>query len=288
MVVQVSLDVSHAFDWVWYTDLLFKLKKFLPVPLYLLTKSYLKNRTFFVRQGDFLSFQFQIHTGVPQERDLLPDLYNIYTADISNYEKTLLATYADDTAIFSSHPDLATAYINLKVHLDNISKQSSKWRIKIDSDKFFHIPFTLRQGVPPTIYFQNNQIPTTTQTKYLGVILDKCLTWGPHLKYKRKLLNSRLHLLRPIIKSKLSINNKLLIYKSMLRPIWAYGIQIWGCANPSQIRTIQAFQSIFLRQIISAPWYVSNLSLHNNLKIKTVPIIAKNYYKNFTPNLSTI
>jgi hypothetical protein len=50
----------------------------------------------------------------------------------------------------------------------------------------------------------------------------------------------------------------------MLKPIWAYGIQIWGCAKSSQIRTIQAFQSISLRQITSAPWYVSNLSLHKD------------------------
>jgi hypothetical protein len=133
--------------------------------------------------------------------------------------KTLLATYADDTANLSSHSYLTTEYLNLKNHLDNISKWSSKWRIKINSDKSFHIPFTLRQGVPLAIYFQNNQISTKIQTKYLGVILDKRLTWSPHLKYKRKLLNSRLYLLRPIIKSKLSINNKLLKYKSMLRLI---------------------------------------------------------------------
>jgi len=41
----------------------------------------------------------------------------------------------------------------------------------------------------------------------------------------------------------------------------------------SQIRTIQTFQSISLRQITSAPWYVSNqsnLSLHKDLKIETI------------------
>lgn len=276
----VFLDVSQAFDRVWHTGLLFKLKMFLPAPLYLLTKSYLQNRSFIVRQEDSLSSQFQILAGVPQGSDLSPDLYNIYTADIPNSENTLIATYADDTAILSSHSDSTTAYQNLQIHLDNISKWSIKWRIKINTDKSFHIPFTLRKAVLPPIYFQNNPIQTTTQTKYLGLILDKRLTWGPHLKIKRKTLNTRLHLLRPILKSKISIENKLLIYKSMLKPIWAYGIQIWGCAKPSQIRTIQAFQSISLRLITSAPWYVSNLSLHKDLKIETVSQTAKKYYKN--------
>lgn len=46
---------------------------------------------------------------------------------------------------------------------------------------------TLRK-VLPAIYLQNNQIPTTTQIMYLGLILDKRLSWGPYLKQKERLL----------------------------------------------------------------------------------------------------
>lgn len=35
------LDVPQTFDWVWHERLLFKLKKFFPLPLFLLIKSYL-------------------------------------------------------------------------------------------------------------------------------------------------------------------------------------------------------------------------------------------------------
>jgi hypothetical protein len=34
----------------------------------------------------------------------------------------------------------------------------------------------------PAIHFQNNEILTITQTKYLGLILDNPLTRGIHLK----------------------------------------------------------------------------------------------------------
>jgi len=119
------------------------------------------------------------------------------------------------------------------------------------------------------------------QVKYLGIVLDKRLTWGPHLKSKRKSLNSRSHLLRPMLKSKLPIHNKIQIYKSLLRPIWSYGAQIWGCAKPTQIKTIEAFQSISLRTITSAPWFVSNHTLHKDLKIETVENLVKTHYKKF-------
>ena len=34
-------------------------------------------------------------------------------------------------------------------------------------------------------------------------------------------------------KSQLSIENKLLIYKTIIKPIWTYGMEIWGCASKS-------------------------------------------------------
>jgi hypothetical protein len=44
-------------------------------------------------------------------------------------------------------------------------------------------------------------------------------------------------------KSKLSTSNKLLIYKTILKPIWTYGIQLWGVASTSNIEILEHFQS---------------------------------------------
>jgi hypothetical protein len=54
-------------------------------------------------------------------------------------------------------------------------------------------------------------------------------------------------------KSKLSINNKLLIYKVILKPIWTYGIQLWGTTSNSNIDMLERFQSKVLRLIVDAP-----------------------------------
>jgi hypothetical protein len=70
--------------------------------------------------------------------------------------------------------------------------------------------------------------------------------------------------------SKLSLKNKLLLYKSIIKPIWTYGVQLWGCTKPSNTQIIQRLQSKVLRTISSAPWYVSNLRLHIDLQVPYV------------------
>jgi hypothetical protein len=71
-------------------------------------------------------------------------------------------------------------------------------------------------------------------------------------------------------KSKLSTNNKLLIYKAILKPIWTYGIKLWSTTSNSNIEILERFQSKVLRLIVNAPWYVSNSVISKDLQIPTV------------------
>jgi hypothetical protein len=54
--------------------------------------------------------------------------------------------------------------------------------------------------------------------------------------------------------SKLSLENKILLYKTIIKPIWAPGAEIWGRAKKSNISIIQRRQSNLLRMIANAPW----------------------------------
>jgi len=86
------------------------------------------------------------------------------------------------------------------------------------------------------------------------------LTWRKHITTKRKQLDLKLRRLYWIIgrKSQLSLENKLLVYKAILKPIWTYGVQLWGSASNSNIDILERFQSKVLRIITDAPWCVPN------------------------------
>jgi len=111
-----------------------------------------------------------------------------------------------------------------------------------------------------------------TDVKYLGLHLDQCLTWRTHIKAKCQYLNLKPRSMYWLLghRSKLSHENKLLLYKCVLKPVWTNGIQLWGCAKPSHTQIIQRLQSKILRSITNAQWYVSNCTLHNDLHIPLV------------------
>ena len=71
-------------------------------------------------------------------------------------------------------------------------------------------------------------------------------------------------------RSKLSLHNKLLLYKQIIRPVWTYGIQLWDCSSDSNLEIIQIFQNKILRSVTNAEWYVRNADLHRDLQISTV------------------
>jgi hypothetical protein len=71
-------------------------------------------------------------------------------------------------------------------------------------------------------------------------------------------------------RSKLSISNKLLACKVIVKPIWTYGIQLWGSASISNIEILERFQGKVLRMITDAPWYVPNMVLRQDLQITSV------------------
>ena len=61
-----------------------------------------------------------------------------------------------------------------------------------------------------------------------------------------------------------------MLYKAILKPVWKYGIKLWGTASNSNIEILQRFQSKTLRSSIDALWYVANKTIHRDLKIPTV------------------
>ena len=61
-----------------------------------------------------------------------------------------------------------------------------KWKIKVNETKSSHITFTLRKDNCPAISINQTVLPQVESVKYLGLHIDRRLSWNVHITKKRK------------------------------------------------------------------------------------------------------
>jgi hypothetical protein len=120
------LDISQAFDKVWHTGLLYKLRISLPHNYFLILKSYLQARHFHVKVAQQYTELFRVKAGEPQGSVLGPLLYLLYTADLPTSPDTNTATFADDDSVLATDSDPAIASHKLQSGLHQFKNGSKR------------------------------------------------------------------------------------------------------------------------------------------------------------------
>jgi hypothetical protein len=103
------------------------------------------------------------------------------------------------------------------------------------------VTFTLRKEQCPAVHISTTVIPQSLTAKYLGLHLDSRLTWTQHLAKKKKQIDLKVKDLYWVIgrKSPTSLESKVLLYKTIIKPVWTYGIKLWECASKLHIAKMQ-------------------------------------------------
>jgi hypothetical protein len=160
--------------------------------------------------------------------------------------------------------------------------------MKTNESKSIHVTFTTQRETCPPVHINNVQLPQEEYIKYLGLHLDRTLTWHKHIFAKWKRLGITLTKLYWLLrhKSKFSTSNKLLVCKTILEPIRTYRIQLQGTASTSDIHNLERFPSKALSMIVDAPWYVPNTVIQRDLQIPTVKKEIRRYCSQYGAHLS--
>jgi hypothetical protein len=227
--------MRQAFDKVWHNGLLFKIKKVFPVQYFRLLKSYFLDHKFQTRVNEEVSSSFNIQSRVPQGNVLGPILYLLYTSDLPTTTVTTTGTFVDDMVILTSHEDSVAAARILQNHLDHLETWLKNWRININETKSMQVTFTLKKGKCPAVYLNNTALPQSSAVKYVGFHMDSRLTWKQHIAKKRKQIELKVKDLYWIIghKSTMSLDNKVLLYKTIIKPM-EFRHQVEHCKNAAK------------------------------------------------------
>ena len=187
--------------------------------------SYLKTRTLrckckLVTEGqEVYSEEYPVEYGAPQRSVLGPLLFLIFTNDLYEHlEKCGCILFADDTTMYMSHKNLT--YINhcIEHDLNIVSDWFKANLLTLNPAQTVAMVFTHPKSIRKisNISLDNAKIPFIMETKFLGMWLDRDLSWNSHLMKLCAKLKCNLHLVG---------NQKNLLDPSTLKLIYLAQIQ---------------------------------------------------------------
>lgn len=275
----VCLDVSKAFDKVWHQGLLYKMRQAgISIGIIQLTHSFLHKRTFRIRLPGHRSTVRTMTAGVPQGSALSPTLFNLYASDLPTTPQVSLAMYADDVCVFTKSRDARIVERRLQESLDNLEAWYRQWRIAIHPQKSTAILFSRsgkrkrRHGEPQHLNIQGEAVPWKSEIKYLGVTLDRRLTFGSHVTAVTRRARQMMAALSPMInrRSKLNPACKIKLYRTIVRPTMTYASAAWATTAKCHMNKLQVIQNRVLRMALDAPWFVRNTTIHDDTNMETI------------------
>lgn len=254
-----------------------------------LIKSYLSNRNFFTTIDNEHSKARPIQAGVPQGSVIGPYLYNIYTSDLNNLKRSEIAQFADDTAIYASERRKKSLHKYLQEDINIITNYYKTWRIKLNETKtqavYYH-PKTIHKKLED-LNINNHKISWTYEAKYLGVTLDQNLKYKTHITNLSKKIGQLTGALYPLLNanSKLSLENKVHLIKTILIPAATYAGEIWHQADTNHINSVQIKINKATRLAANAPRFMTNSRLFQELDLDTIETTVLRKTQNTIANI---
>ena len=211
-------------------------------------------------------------------------LFLIYINDapIINHVKNVI--FADDKGLITNSYRVDTIVKRLSDSSNKNVKFFEKWKIKTNNQKVKAIVFTKRRPfINNNISVSKSKIPWYKNVKYLGIIFDPKLTFTCHINSITNKAIAMLILFHPLLNrnSKLSVDNKLNIYKMIVRPIICYAAPVWSLISKSNFNKLQVVQNKFLRLIGKFRKFTPIHVIHNKLGVEMIHSYIRNLSINY-------
>ena len=181
----VFVDLTAAYDIIWHRGLTCKLLRLLPDRhiVYMI----IRNRSFTLTTRNSQRSRLRcLKNGVPQGSVLVPLLFNIYTSDLPATISRKYA-YVDDLATMHADGDSLVVEGALSKDMATLGEYLQTWKLKFSTTKTVSAVFHLNKEAKRQlkVNFNNETLPFCYEPKYLGVTLDRSLTYRRHLESQK-------------------------------------------------------------------------------------------------------
>lgn len=280
----IFIDMSKAFDTLNHNILINKLKHYGINNIALnLISSYLTNRRQYVDFNGIESNYELLTTGVPQGSVLGPLLFLIYINDIVKASKFFDYTlFADDTSLSTTlkiQENNPEHVINRELGCISEWLKANKLSLNVGKTKYMVFHQRNKPIIYPKITLEDTEIECVESFNFLGITIDKQLTWKDHLnKIATKI--SRINGILNKLKHYLPEFIKVTIYNTLILPHLMYGVLLWG----HKWKKIEIIQKKSIRIITLSKYNSHTEPLFKNLSLLRIEDIftlskLKFYYK---------
>ena len=192
-------------------------------------------------------------SGVPQGSVLGPLLFLIYVNDIGDNLRSHLKLFANDCTVYREIITTSDCEA-LQDDLNAILHWTRVWQLSLNVSKCTVMTLSNKRSLPIYTYHLNNTpLQWCDSVKYLGVRLDKKLTWGPRVAEVRLKATTVLNLLRRTL-HRCNTKAKTRTYQALVRPRLEYCAPVWKLHKSCDIAALEKVKARAARWICGSSW----------------------------------
>ena len=206
-------------------------------------KAFLGLRKFQVEVGNVFSQRKIQEEGVPQGSVLSVTLFALAINDVTEVipPGILTTLFVDDLSLSFSASTMALAERRIQLDINNVVKWADTNGFKFSYNKTLVIHFCkiCKFHLDSDLYLKkNHRIPCVEETRFLGLIFDKKLTWVPHLKAVKTKCVKALEILRVLSHTTWGPERKTLLrlHHSLILSKLSYGCEVFSSATVNRLK----------------------------------------------------
>ena len=223
----VTIDYSKAFDYVDHSVLIEKLIELgVRSNIINLIISFLEKRSHCTKSLGLISPYLNITCGVPQGTCFGPMLFVILiNGKKVNFVSSL--KFVDDKTLAYSYSGDPTNV--LQKALDIEAHETRKDKMVINANKCHAITFNFSEKniLPLNLNLNGNIIQNCDKIQLLGIIITHDLKWSENTEHIYNKVNRKIYILGKLKKFGLKIEELLIVWKTILRPLIEYATPLW-------------------------------------------------------------
>lgn len=279
-VALVALDIKNAFNTASWEKIIEELRK-RDISLYLinLVEEYFTDRKVKVGKGTTIP----IDAGVPQGSVIGPTLWNVLydgVLDLAWMRGVTAIAYADDLALMIEAEDIPDLVFKANESLEQIDEWMKRMELQLAPQKTEAVVLKGTRKKKWDFYFNlaGTQIPIKRELRYLGVIVNYRLTFGPHVQYicqKVEATCAALSRIMPNVGGPRSAKRQILygVFQSQI----LYAIPAWGGALETKRHreALERLQRRILLRVTSSYRTVAKMTVQVLAGIPPIHLLAE-------------